>query len=274
MRAFYFIILAYIVRKLSNIGRIFYAVAIAEIGLQAIYFHDFPYILSLPEHFWMPAHIGLAVVFGILFTLAGVCLIFEKKTRQVSLLFGGLLLAIFCFYDVPYVFLTSSNYLSLGEWENAAKELTLAGGAFVIAGCYSEGHGSNLTKFLSKLIPLGSVLFAITMINYGILHFMVAKEASTLVPSWIPYHMFWIYFCGAALLGSGIAIILKIRTGLIAALLGTMILTWFIVLHIPRVIVAPAADMGGEITSAMFALGYSGIAFVISGIAKKPGKNY
>jgi len=37
--------------NLSNIGRIFYGIAIAAIGLQSIYYHDFPYILSLPDHF-------------------------------------------------------------------------------------------------------------------------------------------------------------------------------------------------------------------------------
>lgn len=103
------------------------------------------------------------------------------------------------------------------------------------------------------------------MIGYGTLHFIVAKDAATLIPSWIPYHLFWIYFCGAALIGSGIAIITKINVRIIAALLGAMIFIWFIVLHIPRMIAAPGADRADEITSACFALAYSGIAFVISG---------
>jgi len=39
------------------------------------------------------------------------------------------------------------------------------------------------------------------------------KEAADYVPSWIPNHLFWIYFAGIALIGSGIAIILKIKPG-------------------------------------------------------------
>ena len=108
-----------------------------------------------------------------------------------------------------------------------------------------------------------------TIISFGIDHFLFAQEASTRVPSWIPGHLFWIYFGGVALIGSGIAIILKIKIELIAGLLGTMILSWFIILHIPRVIASPFADMGGEVTSAFIALAYSGIAFVIAGVAKK-----
>jgi uncharacterized membrane protein YphA (DoxX/SURF4 family) len=256
-------------RNLSKPGRIFYGVAIAGIGLQTIYYHDFPYILSLPEHFWIPARVMLAYVFGTMFILAGASVVFEKKTRQISLLFGAVLLLIFCFYYIPYEFMTGTNYLHLGQWENAEKELAFAGGAFVIAGCFSEKNENSLTGFLGKLIPFGAIIFAITIVSFGILHFLYAKEASGYIPSWIPNHMFWMYFCGAALLGSGIAIILKIKTGLSAALLGTMIFTWFIILHVPKVIAAPVADRAGEITSAFLALGYSGIAFVIAGAAKK-----
>ena len=133
--------------------------------------------------------------------------------------------------------------MHFGEWENAAKELALAGGAFVIAGCLSR-----------KLMPLGVILFSVTIISFGIDHFLLAKEASDYIPSWVPYHLFWMYFTGSALLGSGIAIILKIRPALFATLLGSMIFTWFIILHVPRVIASPPAYMGGEVASAFLAL--------------------
>ena len=255
--------------NLSKIGRVFYGIAIAEIGLQAIYYHDFPYILSIPEHFWVSARIALALIFGIMFVLAGASILFEKKTRQVCLLFGAVLLLIFCFYYIPYEFLASSNYMHYGDWENAAKELSFAGGAFVIAGCFSEKNESPLNSFLKKLIPFGPIIFSITILSFGIDHYLYAKEAAGYVPSWVPDHTFCLYFTGTALLASAIAIILNVKRGLAALLLGAMIITWFVSLHIPRVIVSSAAGIGGEVTSAMLALAYGGIAFVIAGGAKK-----
>ena len=159
--------------------------------------------------------------------------------------------------------------MHLGDWENAEKELALSGGAFAIAGCSPGEDKNTLTRFLATLIPFGTVFFAVTMISFGIDHFLYAKEAAEYVPSWMPNHMFWIYFAGILLVGSGIAIILKIRVRLIAALLGTMIFIWFIILHIPYVIASHFADTGGEVTSAFLALAYSGIAFVIAGAPKK-----
>ena len=85
----------------------------------------------------------------------------------------------------------------------------------------------------------------------------------------MPDHAFCLYFTGTALLASAIAIILNVKRGLAALLLGAMIITWFVSLHIPRVIVSSAAGIGGEVTSAMLALAYGGIAFVIAGGAKK-----
>jgi hypothetical protein len=245
-------------RNLTNIGRIFYGIAMAVLGFLTLYYHDFPYMLIPLGHSWLSSLVIVAYISGALLLLAGGCIVFRKKIMPVSLLLGTGLLAIFCFYFIPYQLMASSRYIHFGTWENAAKELALASGAFVIAGL-----------FLRQLMPLGAILFSITIISFGIDHFLFAHEASDYIPSWVPNHLFWMYFTGTALLGSGIAILLNILRGLAAALLGTMIFIWFIILHIPRVIAAPFADMGGEVASAMLALAYCGIAFVIAGAAKR-----
>jgi hypothetical protein len=255
--------------SLSKIGRILYGIAMAGIGFQIIYYHDFPYWLLTPKHSWIPGLVMIAYIFGILFVLTGACIVFEKKARTVSLLTGTVLLLIFCFYFFPYQFMSSSRYMHLLQWENAEKELALCSGAFVIAGCYSEKNENLLYRLLGKLIPFGPILFSIPIISFGILHFLYAKDVADHIPSWVPNHMFWTYLAGTALIGSGIAIILKIKPGLATALLGIMIFIWFTVLHIPRVIASPAAYLGSEITSAFIALAYSGIAFVISRAPKK-----
>jgi uncharacterized membrane protein len=254
-------------KNLSKIGSIFYGISIAVMGSLTIYYHDLPYMMIPPDHSWIP---GIAIyVFGAALILAGAFIVFEKRIRTISLLLGTVLLLIFCFYFVPYEFFVSSNYMHFGDWENSAKELALAGGAFVIACCFPEKNNDRLIRVLNKLPSVGTILFSITIISFGIDHFLFAKEAADYVPSWIPFHLFWMYFCGIALLGSGIAIILRIKRDLIAFLLGAMIFTWFIILHIPRIIISPVTDIGDEMTSAFIALAYSGIAFVISGSKKK-----
>ena len=252
--------------KLTDIGRIFYGAAMAGMGILTVFYSDFPYMFIPPKHGWIPRFVIL--VFGILIALAGTAIVFKIKARPISLLLGGTLLLMFFIYHIPYELLATSSYTEFGAWENAAKELTLASGAFVIAGCFPGNDTNFLTRFLAKGMPYGAIVFSLTIISYSIDHFLYAKEAADYVPSWMPFHLFWIYFAGIALLVSGIAIILKVNVRLAAGLLGLMILIWFVILHIPRVIVAPVADLEGEIPSALLALAYSGIAFVIAGRAK------
>jgi len=234
-------------------------------GLLTMYYHDLPYMLIPPKHSWIPGLVILSCFFGALLVLAGACIVLKIKARPIALLLGTVLLLIFIFYFIPYQFIVSPDYMHFGDWENAAKELALAGGAFVVAGSVPGKNDSPLIKYLSKLIPCGTILFALMIISFGIDHFIYGKQAADYVPSWIPYRVAWIYVTGTALMASGVAIIVKTRPALAASLLGAMILAWFIILHIPRIIISPIAYMGSEITSAFIALAYSGIAFVIAG---------
>lgn len=104
------------------------------------------------------------------------------------------------------------------------------------------------------------------MIVFGIEHFVYTPFVDTLIPDWIPWHRFWTYFGGVALIAAGAAIILKTRARLAANLLGLMIFCWFVLLHLPRGIASTAADNGNEWTSVFEALAFSGIAFVLADI--------
>lgn len=237
-------------------------------GFHAILYHDFPYMLIPPNHSWIPGLTLLAYISGTILVLAGACIVFGKQTSLIAFLLGIALLLIFCFYFIPYEFTATSKYLHPIEWDNPEKELDLSLGAFIIAGSFSNKNGNALASFLPKLARLATLIFAITIVTFGIDHFLYAKGVSEYIPSWISQRMFWTYLAGTALFGSGIAIILKIKTRLIATLLGSMILTWFIILHIPKVVASSFSDVGGEVTSAFLALAYSGIAFVIAGVER------
>lgn len=233
---------------LSHIGRIFYGVAIAATGLLTIYYRDFPYYFIPPHHVWLNDHVAAIYLSGALLFVAGACIVWGKRLAPVCLSLAAALVLIFCFYFIPYELSTSAIYMHYGAWENAAKELALAGGALVVAGR-----------------KIGRVLFALAIISFGLDHYVYAHEATGYMPTWIGYQLFWIYFTGTCLLGSGIAILLKIRVRLFAALLGTMILIWVIILHIPKVIASPVSVDGGEAVSALIALAYCGIALALAG---------
>lgn len=273
-------------QRLIKAGRIFYGISMAAIGFQQMYYSDFHPMLLPPLHNWIPGLAFWAWLTGAALMATGAAIIFEKRARTVSLVLGGVLLVLFCIYYIPYELIVDPYYRHLGEWGEAEKELALAGGAFVVAGSFrkdpdntEEGLASGdhqslpvrllgkplLIGLLEKLIPLGGAFFSITMISFGIDHFLYTQPISTMIPDWIPHHIFWTYFAAVALIGAGSAIILRFKLPVIATLLGTMIFLWFVFLHIPGAIAQPFTDKGNEVTSAFSALAFSGIAFVIAG---------
>jgi uncharacterized membrane protein len=176
---------------------------------------------------------------------------------------------------VPYLlFVGPYSPVHLGLWTDPLKELALSGGAFVIAGSFLKNNSSAYSKtsfigFLEKIIPFGKFFFAIMLIAFGVDHFYYTEFVSGLVPTWIPWKIFWTYFAGTALIGSGLAIFFKPWTKTIALLSALMMFLWFIILHIPRAVADPSAANGNEITSVFEALAFSGILLVIALTQKK-----
>ena len=89
----------------------------------------------------------------------------------------------------------------------------------------------------------------------------------SLIPDYIPAHVFWTDFAGVALLAGGIGLIFKQTRKWAAALSGLMILLWFILLHIPRALATPIVyeEWMGVCESFTF----SGILFVLAGLSSK-----
>ncbi|MDR3713716.1 MAG: hypothetical protein P4L51_12925 [Puia sp.] len=236
-------------------GRYFFAAGVAAIGIQQLIYGDFRPLLLPSWPGWMPGHVVLAYLTATGLLVAGLAILFGKGARQGAIFIGVLFGVLVLFFHIP--FQASHNLYFLGAWGNAFKALAFCGGAFAVAGSLSQGQ---------KIPSLARIFFCTTMIVFGIEHFVYTPFVDTLIPDWIPWHRFWTYFGGVALIAAGAAIILKTRARLAANLLGLMIFCWFVLLHLPRGIASTAADNGNEWTSVFEALAFSGIAFVLADI--------
>lgn len=265
-------------KMLIKIAGSFYGTGIAAFGIQQLMYADFrPVILPPSWPSWMHAYGILAYIFGTALIAAGVYILFGKKTRTVSLILGGGLFVFFIGLQCPYIIFVQPNLpYHLALWTDPLKELALSGGAFVMAGLYKNRLNTAPKNYffnvLEKFIPFGRIFFCTTMISFGIDHFFYTDFVADLVPAWVPDHTIWTYFAGVALITSGVAIILEIRTERVALLLSLMLFLWVILLHIPRSIAQPFIDNGNEITSAFEALAFSGIALGIACLYKAVNK--
>jgi uncharacterized membrane protein YphA (DoxX/SURF4 family) len=248
---------------LVPIGRIFYAIGLIGIGIQHFIFADFIPVMAPFWPAWIPGRPFWAYAAGSALIAAGAGIIFDIHARTVAALSGAVILVLVMLEHVPGQL--AANPRNLGAWTNTFKALTMCGGAWVVAGSLKE-RTSNITRYLEILMPIGRFFLPITVIVFGIDHFLYTGFVASLVPSWIPGAMFWTYFAGVALIAAGIGMILRIQARLASLLLGIMIFLWFIFLHIPRAIADPHSAKGNEWTSVFEALAFSGIAFILAAL--------
>ena len=257
--------------KLTKAGNIAFGLAMACVGIHQLFYGKFCVMIVPAWPVQNLAYTLLAYAGSIALAGAGLAIVFNWHARIVSLLLGGCLLILLVASYIPFEFLHNPYYYHIATWANAFKELAFAGGAFVVAGTYTAdaSYRSALLRLLEKLIPAGRWFFSITMITFGCIHFLYLEFVNKLVPVWMPYPQFWTLFTGVCLIGSGLSIITRIQTSIVANLLGVMILLWFFMIHIPRAIATPFEADGNEVTAACSALAFCGTAFVIANAATR-----
>ena len=85
--------------------------------------------------------------------------------------------------------------------------MTAAGVAVLAAGLVRARTRLGAARGADKMIALGPVLEDAPLAVFSMEHFTVARDLEGMVPQWLPAHLFWVYFVGAALLAAGLSFI-------------------------------------------------------------------
>jgi uncharacterized membrane protein len=117
---------------------------------------------------------------------------------------------------------------------------------------------------LEKLLPFGPVLFAVPMAVFSGDHFAFSRVVSTVVPSWMPWHLFWTYFVGTALIAASMSIAARRESQLAAAMLGIMLFLFVPMIHIPSYFATPFDKTRLTMVFRDSALGAGALSFAAS----------
>lgn len=121
---------------------------------------------------------------------------------------------------------------------------------------------------LDKTLPFGRLFFAVPMVAFAGEHFTVTRSIAQIVPAWIPWHRFWVYLVGAALIAAGLSMVIKIKAQLAATLSGIMFCSFVLLIHIPNVVASPHNRIVWAV--ALRDLAFSGGAFAFAGAQINP----
>ena len=83
---------------------------------------------------------------------------------------------------------------------------------------------------LDKIVALSNLCFAIPLAVFGALHLSGVEFVLPVVPSYMPWRLFWAYFVGVALLAASLSIVTKVQVRWSGLLFGIMMLLFVVTL--------------------------------------------
>ncbi len=111
---------------------------------------------------------------------------------------------------------------------------------------------------LDKIVALSNLCFAIPLAIFGALHLAAAESLMSMVPSYMPWRLFWAYFFGFALLAASLSIATKIQVRWSGLLFGIAMFLFVAMLDIPGSLASPRDRLGWTLTIREMAFGAGG----------------
>ena len=114
-------------------------------------------------------------------------------------------------------------------WSYSVGAVVFAAGLVTIF----RGPWQNARGF-DKLLLFGPVFYAAPLAAFGTEHFTVTAVIASIVPDWIPWHMFWAYFLGACFIAAALSLATRIQARHTALLLGITFFLFVALMHGPN----------------------------------------
>jgi uncharacterized membrane protein YphA (DoxX/SURF4 family) len=115
------------------------------------------------------------------------------------------------------------------RWTYFALGIVLAIGLVTI---FLRGDWQKARGF-DKLILLGPLFYAAPLAAFGTEHFTLATAVASIVPKWIPWHLFWAYFLGACFIAAALSLVTRIQPRLSASLLALTFFLFVVLMDLP-----------------------------------------
>lgn len=143
-------------------------------------------------------------------------------------------------------------------WSYFAGGMVLAIGlvAMFLRGDWQKARG------LDKLILFGPLFYAAPLAAFGTEHFTLTKAIASIVPAWLPWHLFWAYLVGACFIAAALSLVTGIQTRLSASLLALTFFLFVVLMDAPAWARRPRNPLG--LTLMLRELSFSGGALALA----------
>jgi uncharacterized membrane protein len=202
--------------RIASVGHALFAATLIAFGVFGLVAGDFAPIWDVvPKGF--PTRAGLIYLCAMVSLICGAGLFFQRTAGTTSRVLFAYLLLWMVLFRIPLIVQAP---MVEGSYQNWGETAVLVAGAWVLYAWFAESWDRRQLGFATgqRGVRLAQGLYALAMIAFGSSHFVYLNLTAPLVPAWLPGHVAWAYFTGAAYLAAGAAMLIGVYGRLAAAL--------------------------------------------------------
>lgn len=201
--------------RIASAGHAVFAAIMIALGIQGLIRGDFTAV-------WQPVPKGaplrevLVYLCALISLACGIGLLFRRTAIVAARVVLGALVVWFLLWRIRFLFETD---LVDATW-SMGETMAMIGGAWVLFAAFATDWDRRHVGFATgnNGVRIARILYALGLIPFGYAHFAYLKHTADMVPSWLPWHIGWAYFTGAAFIAASLAIIFGVFARLAAAL--------------------------------------------------------
>jgi uncharacterized membrane protein len=226
--------------RIASAGHAFFAAAMIWLGAMGLSKGTFvPVWQPVPK--WVPAREALAYLCAFISLASGIGLLWQRTAAVAARVVFASLLVWLLALRLPNLFFQTP--VVLAAWTFGSTAVMVAAAWVLYVSLAGDRDRPGLGRFADDMgVRMARALYGLSLVPFGLAHFMYLDATTVLVPHWLPWHAAWAYLTGAAFIAAGLAVTVGVFARL-AATLSTLQMGLFgLIVWIPRVLAGAVND--------------------------------
>jgi len=189
---------------------------------------------------WVPARAALAYLCALISLGAGIGLLWQRIAAVASRVLFAALMVWLLVLRLPNLFFQTPVVLVAWTFGSTA---VMVAAAWVLYVWFAGDHDRRLGFVTdARGVRIARALYGISLVPFGLAHFMYLDATTVLIPGWLPWHVAWAYFTGAAFIAAGLAVTVGVLARQAAALSTLQMGLFGLIVWVPRVLTGAVND--------------------------------
>jgi uncharacterized membrane protein len=226
--------------RIASAGHALFAAVMIWLGVMGLSKGTFVQIWE-PVPLWVPARGALAYLCAVISLGSGVGLLWTRTAAVAARVIFASLMVWLLVLRLPNLFFETP--VELVAWTCGSTGVMVAAAWVLYVWFAGERDRQSLGLVAGdRGVRIARALYGLSLIPFGLAHFMYLDATTVLIPAWLPWHVAWAYFTGATFIAAGVAVSVGVP-GRLAAALSTLQMGLFsLIVWVPRALAGPLDD--------------------------------